>query len=104
MRDRSVVCGESATRARRIGRVNAGVRRGTRRARLDGMATKHTHPMVFGRREVDCPRCVELNAGAPVVRWNTRKRDEEKRTLAAIASHDFKACAEKRGCCTCFDY
>jgi hypothetical protein len=32
--------------------------------------TKHTHPVVFGRREADCPRCDELNAGAEPIRWH----------------------------------
>lgn len=39
------------------------------------MTTKHTHPMVFGRREQGCPRCAELNAGAPVIQrmWSRAK-------------------------------
>lgn len=38
------------------------------------MATKHTHPMVFGRLEAGCPRCAELAAGAPPIRWRIRPR------------------------------
>lgn len=40
--------------------------------------TKHTHPVVFGRKVAGCPRCVELANGAPPVRWSisNAKRNE----------------------------
>ena len=43
------------------------------------MTTKHSHPMVFGRREAGCPRCAELNAGAAPVRWSAARRDDAQR-------------------------
>lgn len=70
--------------------------------------TKHNHGPNFGRREDDCPRCVELDNGAPVRRpgWvnslGKRARDEQA-TLAAIRSHDCR----KSNCgvvCTAFDW
>ena len=52
------------------------------------MSTKHTHQMVFGKRVAGCPRCAELNAGAPVVKWaGTLRREEEARQVAAIRAH-----------------
>jgi len=61
--------------------------------------TKHTHPMVFGRREAGCPRCSELNNGAPLVRWfgDMRKEDDRVR-LAAIKAH-FASPAHLNGHC-----
>ena len=32
--------------------------------------TKHTHPVVFGRRVADCPRCQELTNGAAPIQWS----------------------------------
>ena len=68
------------------------------------MTTKHTHQMVFGRREAGCPRCAELNAGAQPVEWAaTRRAREERETVAEIRSHK---CAAS-GCgpvCTAFDW
>jgi len=55
-----------------------------------GMATttKHTHPMVFGRREAGCPRCAELNNGAAPIRWAIRRREDDARERSAqIAAH-----------------
>jgi hypothetical protein len=42
--------------------------------------TKHTHAVVFGRREDGCPRCAELDAGAaPVVQsWRKRESDDAR--------------------------
>jgi len=56
------------------------------------MATKHTHPVVFGRKVADCPRCQELINGAPVVRWNgSRYRADDAatfaETVAELAAH-----------------
>ena len=55
--------------------------------------TKHNHPMVFGRREAGCPRCAELNAGAPVIRWAgmDSKRRFEAQSIAAIHAHNCAA-------------
>ncbi len=71
--------------------------------------TKHNHQVVFGRREVDCPRCAELLAGAaPRDGWQkqyySRKRQDEQARLTAIRNHDFAACAAKNIVCTCFDW
>jgi len=41
--------------------------------------TRHTHAVVFGRREAGCPRCAELSAGAPVRRWNQTWRSPAPR-------------------------
>lgn len=67
--------------------------------------------MAFGRfsKRNDCPRCNELKSGAaPRAGWQagyfSNKKAQEARTLAAIRSHDFAACAAKSGCCTCFDW
>lgn len=68
------------------------------------MATKHTHQVVFGRREQGCPRCAELEAGAkPVQGWGAAKRRFEEQALAAIRAHDCK----RSGCgvvCTFGDW
>jgi len=56
--------------------------------------TQHTHVLVFGRREADCPRCAELDAGAPPVRWSTRKRDADAQRRREIAAHD----CQQAGC------
>jgi len=61
--------------------------------------------MAFGRKDPNCPRCVELmNGAAPRKAWGWRKREDEARKIAAIRSHDFVACAKQRGACTCFDW
>lgn len=36
------------------------------------LTTRHTHTVIFGRKVVDCPRCLELVAGAPPIRWSVR--------------------------------
>lgn len=33
------------------------------------MTTKHTHPVVFGRKVTGCPRCIELANGAAPLQW-----------------------------------
>lgn len=59
------------------------------------MATKHTHPVVFGRKVDGCPRCAELANGAEPVKWNiTRRLEIEAEQLRAIRNHDCK----KSGC------
>lgn len=50
------------------------------------MTTRHTHQVVFGRREAGCPRCDELESGAAPVKWNMR-RDDEARTVAENRAH-----------------
>ena len=68
------------------------------------MTTKHNHQLVFGRREAGCPRCEELNAGAPVVKWVSTIRKEQERNLAqAIRFHN---CVTSRCSivCTAFDW
>ena len=68
------------------------------------MTTKHTHPVIFGRKVADCPRCAELSAGAAPVRWNiSYRREQEARRIADIRNHDCK----RSGCgsvCTAFDW
>lgn len=60
-----------------------------------GSTTKHTHVVVFGKREPTCPRCAELDKGAPVRRgWGQAKREAEERQLQAIRTHD----CTKAGC------
>lgn len=67
--------------------------------------TKHTHEVVFGRKVDGCPRCEELKAGAEPVRWRQSKQGEQEAArMNAIRSHDFAACAQKNGVCTCFDW
>ena len=52
--------------------------------------TKHTHQVVFGRKVDSCPRCQELAAGAPPVRWSNSQRDDE-RQLAEVRRHNCQA-------------
>lgn len=67
--------------------------------------TKHNHEPNFGRRVDGCPRCEELKNGAAAVKgWGWINKQYEARKLAAIARHDFAACAAKNGVCTCFDW
>jgi hypothetical protein len=54
--------------------------------------TKHTHPVVFGRKQVGCPRCQELSAGAPLVRWSSfRTAEAEAEHIRDIRAHNCKA-------------
>jgi hypothetical protein len=67
--------------------------------------TKHTHRLVFGRRVAGCPRCAELDAGAPAVRqpWRQRGALRQQQLRDAIRSHDCRVA----GCgpvCTAFDW
>ena len=52
--------------------------------------TKHTHPVVFGRKVDGCPRCMELLSGAAPVIWNRRAAIEAEQ-LRVIRTHDCKA-------------
>jgi len=68
------------------------------------MATKHTHQVVFGRRVEDCPRCIELAAGAAPIQWRgSQRKAQDAAHIAAIRAHDCK----RSGCgpvCTAFDW
>lgn len=73
--------------------------------------TKHKADckMTFGRKDATCPRCIELINGAPArAGWQqayfARKARDEAQRSAAIAAHDFKACAARNIVCTCFDW
>jgi formamidopyrimidine-DNA glycosylase len=82
--------------------------------------TKHTHPVVFGRREDGCPRCAELAAGAEVrtsPKWEavSRHRAQAAQDAAWFARHRAEArrlgycptCqtpATRTAVCTCFDW
>lgn len=71
--------------------------------------TKHNHPVVFGRKEADCPRCIELKAGYPArdgwqKRYFDTKNRQDAQRLEAIRSHDFAACTAKNVVCTHFDW
>ena len=66
--------------------------------------TKHNHQVIFGRRQSDCPRCAELNAGAQPVSWSGVDRKKEEINLArAIRNHD---CTKSRCAvvCTAFQW
>lgn len=55
---------------------------------MNSPATQHNHQVIFGRRVVGCPRCAELNAGAPACKgWGWQKKENEARQLAAIRAH-----------------
>lgn len=71
------------------------------------MTTKHTcGGPIFGKKTPGCPRCDEMLAGSPPVRWSGFIMDKKKREeayLAEMRAHDCK----KRGCgpiCVAFDY
>ncbi len=54
--------------------------------------TKHTcnngkNP-VFGRKTLGCPRCDELIAGAPAVKWTNLKAQHEASQIQAIRNHN----------------
>lgn len=61
------------------------------------MTTQHNHPMVFGRREANCPRCAELAAGAEPIRWHKRESDDARRSRE-IAAH-FASAEHRAGKC-----
>jgi len=70
---------------------------------MDRMTTKHTHRMVFGRREAGCPRCEELSAGSEPIRWARKSQKQVEARRAAIRAHDCK----RAGCgpvCTFGDW
>ena len=68
------------------------------------MTTKHNHKANFGRHVVDCPRCAELAAGEPAIKWAVQRSAEIDRNRSeAIRTH---VCA-KSGCgpvCTAFQW
>ena len=51
------------------------------------MATKHTHQLIFGRREPGCPRCAELNAGAAPIQWRASRAQQDARHAADVRAH-----------------
>jgi len=55
------------------------------------MTTQHTHPVVFGRKVAGCPRCGELVAGAPVVRWRQSSKQADAQRCREIRAHNCKA-------------
>lgn len=56
------------------------------------MATKHTHQVVFGRRVAGCPRCAELDAGAPAIQWAPRQDLARRLEIAEhFASHKHRS-------------
>lgn len=64
--------------------------------------TKHTcGGPVFGKLTAGCPRCDELKAGKPAVRWHSRRADEAAR-LAEIRAH--RCTAACGPVCTRFDW
>ncbi len=55
------------------------------------MATKHTHPVIFGRKVAGCPRCLELLNGAAPVQWKgARARQLEQQQIKWIREHNCK--------------
>jgi len=55
------------------------------------MTTKHNHQLVFGKREAGCPRCDELNNGAPAVKgWGQARKEAERNLAQAIRNHNCK--------------
>lgn len=69
------------------------------------MTTKRSHVLVFGRKVDGCPRCDELKAGAPTIKWaGSQRKQREADTLKRIREHDFTACAKRNIVCTCFDW
>jgi hypothetical protein len=68
--------------------------------KMTKQTTKHTHPVVFGRREAGCPRCAELDAGAaPVKGWGTAKREREVMFSRALDDHFAPGGPHARGEC-----
>jgi hypothetical protein len=68
--------------------------------------TKHNHPVVYGRRVADCPRCAELEAGAaPRTRFRPLypSRDDQRARIDAIRAHSCKA-SRCGPVCTAFDW
>lgn len=51
------------------------------------MATKHTHQMAFGKRVSGCPRCAELDAGAPTIKWRESRQQQDQRQCREIRAH-----------------
>lgn len=68
------------------------------------MTTPHNHPVVFGRRVAGCPRCAELDAGAPPVEgWGARRQRLERQHREDIRNHN----CQRSGCgpvCTFGDW
>ena len=58
----------------------------------------------FGRLDAECPRCQELQAGAPARSWRgSRRAEQQLQRIAEIRAHDCRA--SKCGpVCTAFDW
>lgn len=56
------------------------------------MTTKHTcGGPVFGKKTPGCPRCDEMIAGAPAVKWNkVRQASNDMQRVREIRAHDCK--------------
>jgi hypothetical protein len=53
------------------------------------MTTPHNHQVCFGRKVSGCPRCDEIKAGSPVVKWSkARQADKDAAFRAALMAHD----------------
>ena len=53
--------------------------------------SQHTHQVVFGRRDPNCPRCSALSAGAPAIKgWGWQRRQDDARRIREIRAHDCK--------------
>lgn len=72
------------------------------------MTTKHTHPVIFGRKVADCPRCAELLAGAAPVVWRgNRAAQDDRQRVADVRAHFASHKHLSGGCgpvCTFGDY
>lgn len=60
--------------------------------------TKHSHPVVFGRRVEGCPRCDELNKGASTVKWRKSQATRDAERTEDIRKH-FDSEKHKSGKC-----
>ena len=71
--------------------------------------TQHTcGGPVFGKKTIGCPRCDELIAGAPAVKWAwaetaKHRKAQQERTLQEIRLHNCKT-SRCGPVCTAFDW
>ena len=63
------------------------------------MTAKHTHQVVFGRREAGCPRCAELAAGAAPVKWRGQRTAELNRQHSIELCQHFRSVKHLSGGC-----
>lgn len=66
------------------------------------MTTKHTcnegSGPVFGRKTVGCPRCDELLAGSPAVKWAPSRKDQDAQWCREVDAH-FRSHHHQTGKC-----